>query len=186
MLTQCSPAICRLVHGTNSAVRVRPFHWEGWASDAFSASRHSGRPSPVKPQPSSMRKSRARARNATSFLASLLRARGVGVQSHQANCQNKMGLKGCKWSNLNAPGTQIPLCHSVLELDFSLSPLLALWGNKEWPPTIKMKQIENSNNKVGLKGCKWSNLNAPGTQTRSVSSFFGMGLFPFLTISPLG
>ena len=30
------------------------------------------------------------------------------------NCQNKMGLEGCKQSNLNAPGTEAPL---FLELD---------------------------------------------------------------------
>ena len=45
---------------------------------------------------------------------------------------------------------------------FSLS---ALWGNKNWPLSIKMKQIENSHNKMGLKGCKWSSLIAPGIQT---------------------
>ena len=36
------------------------------------------------------------------------------------NCQNNMGLKGSKGSSFNAPGTQIPLSHSVLELDFPL------------------------------------------------------------------
>ena len=33
------------------------------------------------------------------------------------NGQNKMGLKGCKWSDLNATGIQTPLSHSVLELE---------------------------------------------------------------------
>ena len=77
------------------------------------------------------------------------------------NCRNKMGLKGCNWSSLNVPGTQTPLSHSVLGLDFSPFSLLALWGNKNWPPSIKVKQIENCQNKVGLEGCKWSSLNAP-------------------------
>ena len=36
----------------------------------------------------------------------------------------------------------------------SLFSLLALWGNKNWPPSIKMKQIENCQNKIGLMGCK--------------------------------
>ena len=82
------------------------------------------------------------------------------------NFKNIMGLKGYKkWSSLNAPGTEIPLSHSVLELDFSLFSLLALWGNKNWPPSIKVKQIENCQNKTGLKGCKWSTLKALGTQT---------------------
>ena len=42
--------------------------------------------------------------------------------------------------------------------------LLALWGNKNYPPNIKGKQIENLQNKLGLKGLKWSSLNGPGTQ----------------------
>ena len=81
------------------------------------------------------------------------------------NFQNKMGLKGCKWSSLNAPGTQTSLSHPFLELEISPFSLLALWGNKKWPPSIKVKQIENFQNKMGLKGCKWSSLNAPGTET---------------------
>ena len=75
---------------------------------------------------------------------------------------NKLGLKGCKWSSLNAPGTHTPLSHSVLELHFSLFSLLALWGNKNWPPSIKVQEMENSMNKLGLKCCKVSSLNAPG------------------------
>ena len=84
---------------------------------------------------------------------------------HIKNCQYKMGLKGCKWSTLNVPnvpGTQTPLSQSVLELDFSL--ISSLWGNKNWPPSIKIKQIENGQNKMGLKGWKWSTLNVPSTK----------------------
>ena len=33
------------------------------------------------------------------------------------NVWNKCGLTGCKWSSLNAPGTETPLSHSVLELE---------------------------------------------------------------------
>ena len=47
----------------------------------------------------------------------------------------------------------------------SLFSVLVLWGNKNWPPSIKMKQIENCQDKMGLKGCKWSSLNVPGTET---------------------
>ena len=47
----------------------------------------------------------------------------------------------------------------------SLFSLSVLWGNKNWPPIIKTKQIENCQNKMGFKGCKWSGLNAPGTLT---------------------
>ena len=76
--------------------------------------------------------------------------------------QNKMGLKGCKWSSMNAPGTRTPLSHPFLELDFSPFSLLALWGNKKWPPSIKVKQIEIFQNKMGSKCCKWSSLNSQG------------------------
>ena len=102
------------------------------------------------------------------------------------NYKNKMGLKGCKWSSLNAPGTQTCVSHSVLELDFLLFSLLALWGNKKWPPSIKMKQIENCQNKMGWKGCKWSSLNALSTQTPLSHSVLELHFSPFLTISPLG
>ena len=43
-----------------------------------------------------------------------------------------------------------------------------LWGNKNWPPSIKMKELKNVGNKIGSKGCKWSNLNAPCTQFTQV------------------
>ena len=44
-------------------------------------------------------------------------------------------------------------------------PLLALWGNKNWLPSMKVKKLKKFQNKMGLKGCKWSSLNAPGTET---------------------
>ena len=66
--------------------------------------------------------------------------------------QNKMGLKGCTWSSLNAPGTGSPPSHSVFEWENSPFSQLALCGNKKWPPSINMKQIENCRNKMGLKG----------------------------------
>ena len=47
----------------------------------------------------------------------------------------------------------------------SLFSLLALWGNKNWTPRIKVEKIENLRNKTGLGGCNWSSLNAPGTST---------------------
>ena len=46
------------------------------------------------------------------------------------NFKDKMGLKGGKWSKLNALGTQAHLSHPSLELE---KPTL-LWGNKNWPP----------------------------------------------------
>ena len=44
------------------------------------------------------------------------------------------------------------------------SLLKALWGNKNWPPSIKTKHFENFHNKIGSKCCRWSSLNAPGTE----------------------
>ena len=61
--------------------------------------------------------------------------------------------------------------------------LLALWDNKKWPPSIKVKQIENCQNKMGLKGCKWSSLNAPGTENPLSHSLLELGDFPFLSIT---
>ena len=68
----------------------------------------------------------------------------------------------------------------------SLFPLLALWGNKNWPPSMKVKKVENFHNKRGLKGCKWSNLNAPGTENPLSYSILGLGEFPFLIIGLSG
>ena len=33
----------------------------------------------------------------------------------------------------------------------SLFPLLALWGNKNWPPSMKVKKLQKYQNKSGLK-----------------------------------
>ena len=33
-----------------------------------------------------------------------------------------------------------------------------------WLPSMKVKKFKKFQNKSGLKGCKWSNLNAPGTE----------------------
>ena len=44
-------------------------------------------------------------------------------------------------------------------------PIISLWGNKNWLPSMKVKELEIFQNKSGLKGCKWSSLGAPGTET---------------------
>ena len=41
---------------------------------------------------------------------------------------NKSGLKGCKWSSLNAPGTKHPLSHQVLRLDEFPFPIIVSLG----------------------------------------------------------
>ena len=58
-------------------------------------------------------------------------------------------------------------------------PLLALWGNKNWLPSMKVKKLEKFQNKMGLKGCKWSSLNAPGTQTPLSHLYWKLQEFPF-------
>ena len=69
---------------------------------------------------------------------------------------------------------------------FSQLPLLALWGNKNWLPSMKWKKLKIFQNKMGLKGCKWSSLKAPGTETPLHHPILRLEDFPFLQISPLG
>ena len=54
-----------------------------------------------------------------------------------------------------------------------------LWGNKNWPPSIKVEKFENLINKIGLKCCKWSSLNAPGTKKPVPCSGWENSTFPF-------
>ena len=35
-------------------------------------------------------------------------------------------------------------------------------GNKNWPPSMKVKKLEIFCDKMSSKGCKWSSLNGPG------------------------
>ena len=51
---------------------------------------------------------------------------------------------GCMWSSLNVPGTDNPLSHSLLGLEEFPFPLLALWGNKNWPPSMKRRGIQRN------------------------------------------
>ena len=99
---------------------------------------------------------------------------------------NKSGSMGCKLSSLNAPGIENPLSHSLLKLGEFPWPLLALWGNKNWPPSMKVKKMENLQNKRGLKGCKWSSLNTPGTENPLSHPILELGEFHSPIIGPLG
>ena len=68
----------------------------------------------------------------------------------------------------------------------SLFSLLALRGNKNWPPSMKVKMMENLLSKSGLKGCKWSSLNVQGTENPLSHPILEVGEFPLLIIVPLG
>ena len=50
---------------------------------------------------------------------------------------------------------------------------------------MKVKKLENFQNKIGLKGCKWSSLKPPGTETPLSHAYWELGEFPFPMISPL-
>ena len=58
-------------------------------------------------------------------------------------------------------------------------PLLALWGNENGLPSMKEKNLENFQNKIGLKGCKCSSLNAQCTVTPQSHPYWELGEFPF-------
>ena len=70
-----------------------------------------------------------------------------------------------------------PLC-LIWSWNNSLFPLLALWGNKNWPPSMKVKKLKILQDKMGSKGCKWSILNAPGTETPLSNPILWLGEVP--------
>ena len=88
--------------------------------------------------------------------------------------KNKRALMQCKWSSLNALGTENPLSHSVLELGEFPFPLLALWGNKNGLPSMKVKKLEKFHKEMGLKPCKWSSMNAQSTGNPLSHSVLGL------------
>ena len=77
-----------------------------------------------------------------------------------------------KWASWSAIGPiwmpQAPKTLCLIQFwswENSLFSLLALWGNRNWPPSMKVKKLEILHQKNGLKGCKWSSLRGPGTET---------------------
>ena len=65
----------------------------------------------------------------------------------------------CKWSKLNASGNGNSLFHQVLGLeDF---PLLALWGNKKWLPSMKAKKLGKNSEQNVLKGVQMVQFECP-------------------------
>ena len=102
------------------------------------------------------------------------------------NFQNKRGSKGYKWSSLNAQGTGNPLSHPLLGLGELHFPIIGPQGNKNWPPSMKVKKLENFQNKRGLMGCKRPSLNAPGTGNPLSHPILELYELSFLHIGPLG
>ena len=72
------------------------------------------------------------------------------------------------------------------KVDESPFQLFALWGNKNWPPSMNLKKLKIFLNKMGSTGCKWSSLNAPGTENPWSHPILRLEEFPFPIIGPLG
>ena len=96
------------------------------------------------------------------------------------------GLQMVPFENcLNAPSFESPWSNFEFGR-IPLFPLLALWGNKKWLPSMKVKMMGNFQNKRGLKGCKWSSLNAQGTENPLSHSVLELEEFLFPINYPLG
>ena len=60
---------------------------------------------------------------------------------------------------------------------FSQLPLLALWGNKNGLPSMKVKELGKFQNKMGLKGCKGCNCKARSPVSQSLRVYSGSPSF---------
>ena len=85
-----------------------------------------------------------------------------------------MGFIDSKWSNLNAPGSYTPCCHSLLGSIVGC-PFLCMQENGccMW----LLNKVETHFAKVGFVDCKWSNLNAPGSYALWCHSLLGSGVY---------
>ena len=89
-----------------------------------------------------------------------------------------------RWTAVVAP-PQITQTQGILA--FKLSPRTDSGRPlKNWPPSMKVKKMENFWNKRGLKGCRWSSLNAPGTEHPLSHPLLGLEEFPFPHYWPSG
>ena len=61
-----------------------------------------------------------------------------------------MGLKGCIWSSLDAPGTQSPLSHSILELDEFHFPIIRSPSRMSSRQKFELKEYSLRNYLRGL------------------------------------
>ena len=58
------------------------------------------------------------------------------------------------------------------------TPIIGLWGNKNGLPSMKVQKLKIFQNNIGLKGCKLSSLNAPGTESLVSHSGWDNSNFP--------
>ena len=71
-------------------------------------------------------------------------------------------------------------------------PPSSLWGIKNWfimggcRARGKAEKVESFWNKISLSGCKWSSLNAPGTESPVSHSGWENFIFSFSAFLPLG
>ena len=65
----------------------------------------------------------------------------------------------------------------------STFPLIDLWGNKKWLPSMKVKKMEKFQNEMG---CKWSCLNVPGIEIYLCHLILELDESPFPIIHSLG
>ena len=88
--------------------------------------------------------------------------------------------------SLNAPGTYSTESHSGWENSIFQFQPSSLWGKKYLPLQHEGEKDEKLGNKIGLKGCKWSSLNArgPGTSSPEYHSSWENSIFQF-QLSPL-
>ena len=93
---------------------------------------------------------------------------------------NKISSTGSKWSNSNAPGSETPVSHSLLEESLfpfqspapSFLPLSGVIRNGS--PCIKVRKVDNFWNKISLTVCSRSSLNTPGSQITKCPSIYGL------------
>ena len=50
---------------------------------------------------------------------------------------------------------------------------------------MKVKKLKILGNKIGSRGCIWSSLNAPGTETPLSDAYWNLGEWAFLIIGPI-
>ena len=80
----------------------------------------------------------------------------------------KLRTKWAEWP-ANGPVWMHQALKSIYLIQFwgwvnSTSPLWALWGNKKWLLSMKMKKVNKFDSKMGWMASKWSSLNAPGIE----------------------